>query len=111
MTLPIPRRTLLASLVAVALAACGGSDDSTTPAPAPTPFPTAPQGVGHAEVAASADESGTPPFVDNAATNQRGDARYTTLQTNAGVRVLAPFLDLWQPRSPFVDAGQTAAAN
>jgi len=111
MTLPIPRRTLLASLVAIALAACGGSDDNTTPAPAPAPFPTAPQGVGHAEVAASADEASTPPFVDNAATNQRGDARYATLQTNAGVRVLAPFLDLWQPRSPFVDAGQTAAAN
>lgn len=109
MTLALHHRTLLASLVAVALAACGGGgDDSSTPA---LSIPAAPQGVGHAESASAADEAGTPPFVDNAATNQRGDARYATLETNAGVRVLRPFLDLWQPRSLFVDAGQSAPAN
>jgi autotransporter-associated beta strand protein len=62
-------------------------------------------------------ETTTLPFVDNVASNQRGDARYATLATNAGVRVAAGFLDLWTPTiptgstEPVVDAGVTAAAN
>lgn len=52
-----------------------------------------------------------PAFVDNIATNQRGDARYATLGTNAGVRLFTRFLDLWQPLTEIVDAGVSAPAN
>ncbi len=79
--IPIPRRTLLAATLAV----CFG-------------------------VHLPASAAAVLPYVDYAHTNQRGDARYATLETNAGVRVLQGFLTLWTPRSPFVDAGQTAPA-
>ncbi|MUO27526.1 phosphatase PAP2 family protein [Agrobacterium vitis] len=49
-------------------------------------------------------------YVDTGATNQRGDACHATPQTNAGVRVLSGFLELWTPRTPFVDADQEAPA-
>jgi len=49
-------------------------------------------------------------FVDTIATNQRGDARYATLSTNAGVRVLGGFLDIWKPLTEIVDVGVTAPA-
>lgn len=98
-------RTLCAAITAgFVLAGCGGSD-------APWVTPTAPTGLGRADSAAVADAATVPPFVDNVATNQRGDARYATLATNAGVRVVAGFLDLWRPSSLIVDAGVTAAAN
>ncbi|TWD55771.1 outer membrane autotransporter protein [Agrobacterium vitis] len=51
-----------------------------------------------------------PAFVDTGATNQRGDARYATKDTNAAVRLLSGFLQIWQPRTPFVDAGVSAPA-
>ncbi len=51
-----------------------------------------------------------PAFVDTGATNQRGDARFATKETNAAVRLLSGFLDIWQPRTPFVDAGTSAPA-
>lgn len=51
------------------------------------------------------------PYVDYASTNQRGDARYATVATNAGVRVVSGFLDLWKPSTLLVDAGVAAAAN
>jgi autotransporter-associated beta strand protein len=107
---PIPgRRRLIAISIAslFALAACGGggSDDDTVSAL------QAPQGVGHADSAPVADEQSVLPFVDYAYTNQRGDARYATLDTNAGVRVVSGFLDIWKPSTLIVDAGVTAAAN
>ena len=71
----------------------------------------APAGVGQADTAPIANEATTPPYVDNAATNQRGDARYATKETNAGVRVVAGFLDLWTPATSLVDAAVTAPAN
>ncbi|BCH66035.1 phospholipid phosphatase [Agrobacterium vitis] len=49
-------------------------------------------------------------YVDTGATNQRGDACHATPQTNAGVRVLSGFLELWTPRTPYVDADQEAPA-
>ncbi|CAB3786441.1 hypothetical protein LMG28138_02223 [Pararobbsia alpina] len=52
-----------------------------------------------------------PAFVDNIASNQRGDARFATLSTNAGVRVVSRFLDIWQPLTEIVDAGAPAPAN
>jgi hypothetical protein len=92
-------------LAALALSACGGNDDA---APA---IPSAPAGTGTTDSAPAADAATVPPYVDNAYTNQRGDARYATLATNAGVRVVSGFLDLWKPSTLLVDAGVTAAAN
>ncbi|NIE63631.1 phosphatase PAP2 family protein [Burkholderia sp. Ax-1719] len=99
-----PLRLAVLSSVA-ALAACGGgnNNNSTTAA---TPAP--PADPGFVDAAPIPD---VPAFVDNIATNQRGDARYATLATNAGVRVVARFLDLWQPLTLLVDAGVSATAN
>ncbi|WP_055325761.1 acid phosphatase [Ralstonia solanacearum] len=103
---------LVAVCGALALTACGGGDDNTTgdstvatvqAIPAP---PADPGFVDSAPVATS-----VPAFVDNIATNQRGDARYATLGTNAGVRLFTRFLDLWQPLTEIVDAGVSAPAN
>jgi len=96
--------------IALSLAACGGGDDDTTPVVVTpvSPAPTAPAGVGFEDTAPVA---AVPAFVDNIASNQRGDARFATLDTNAGVRVLAGFLDVWKPSSLIVDAGVTAPAN
>ncbi|WP_042297964.1 acid phosphatase [Paraburkholderia bannensis] len=99
-----PLRLAVLSSVA-ALAACGGgnNNNSTTAA---TPAPPADPGfVDNAPI------PDVPAFVDNIATNQRGDARYATLATNAGVRIGARFLDLWQPLTLLVDAGVSAPAN
>jgi membrane-associated phospholipid phosphatase len=81
------------------VAACGGD----TVADAPTP-PADPGFVDSAPVPAVAA------FVDTYASNQRGDARYATMDTNAGVRVLAGFRTLWQPLTDLVDAGVSASA-
>ncbi|QEI06820.1 phosphatase PAP2 family protein [Pigmentiphaga aceris] len=103
-------------VVALSLAACGGGDDDSTPvvvtpvAPVPA-APAAPAGVGFEDTAPVANVTTVPPFVDNVASNQRGDARFATMDTNAGVRVLSSFLDVWKPSSLIVDAGVTAPAN
>jgi autotransporter-associated beta strand protein len=105
------QRTLITSLIAAfALVACGGGDSDTTPTPELS-IPKAPQGLGTTDSAPVADETTTLPFVDYAFTNQRGDARYATRETNAGVRVVDGFLNLWTPSTLIVDAGVTAAAN
>jgi hypothetical protein len=104
-------RALITSLMAAfALVACGGGDSDSTPTPELS-IPKAPQGLGTTDSAPVADETTTLPFVDYAYTNQRGDARYATRQTNAGVRVVDGFLKLWTPSTLIVDAGVTAAAN
>ncbi|WP_322047635.1 acid phosphatase [Paraburkholderia sp. J67] len=97
-----PLRLAVLSSVA-ALAACGGGNDHTTTAATPAP-PADPAFVDNAPI------PDVPAFVDTIATNQRGDARYATLATNAGVRVVARFLDLWQPLTLLVDAGVSATA-
>ena len=108
------RHTLVAALIALGLSACGGdgnSDDVAVVTPAPdsaVTLPAEPAGLGRADSAAPA--SGVLAYVDTGVTNQRGDACTSTLETNAGVRVLAGFLDLWTPRSLLVDADQDAAA-
>jgi autotransporter-associated beta strand protein len=105
------QRTLITSLIAAfALVACGGGDSDTTATPELS-IPKAPQGLGTTDSAPVADETTTLPFVDYAFTNQRGDARYATRETNAGVRVVDGFLNLWTPSTLIVDAGVTAAAN
>ncbi|MGE5866413.1 MAG: phosphatase PAP2 family protein, partial [Rhizobacter sp.] len=102
----LSRRPLtLALAAALALTACGGSDDSTAVA-----IPAAPQGLGFVDTAPPPSEQQVPAFVDHVASNQRGDARYATLETNAGVRVVSGFLEIWQPSSLLVDAGVSAPA-
>lgn len=95
------RLTVLASVAA--LTACGGSNN-----PATSSIPAPPADPAYVDNAAIPD---VPAFVDNIATNQRGDARYATLGTNAGVRVVSRFLDIWQPLTEIVDAGVSAPAN
>ena len=117
------RHVALALIATLGLSACGGGDDvASAPTPAPqsnqTPAPSPaqslvavpPKDLGFTDTAPVPDEKTTLPFVDFAYTNQRGDARYATKDTNAGVRVVAGFLDLWQPSSLLVDAGAAAPA-
>lgn len=92
---------LAAALAALTLSACGGGDPTIPPVPA---------GVGRADTAPVPDPAAIPPYVDNAATNQRNNPCNVTRETNAGVRVLAGLLDLWTPSSLRVDAGVTLAA-
>ncbi|MBY4727982.1 MULTISPECIES: phosphatase PAP2 family protein [Burkholderia] len=93
---------------AIVLAACGGGDDVTSTSTLAAAVPAPPADPGFVD---SAPIPSAPAFVDNVATNQRGDARYATLSTNAAVRVLSRFLDLWQPATMLVDAGVSAPAN
>ncbi len=106
---------ILPLALALALAGCGGDSDSSTSTSASTAstaltIPAAPTGTGAEDIATVQDTATVLPFVDYAYTNQRGDARYATLDTNAGVRVLARYLDLWKPSTLIVDAGVTATA-
>ena len=100
----------LAISAALALSACGGSDhdhDNKPSGEVALVIPAAPADQG---VADSAPVPAVTAFVDTAATNQRGDARYATLSTNAGVRVLGGMLEIWKPLTELVDAGQSAPA-
>jgi autotransporter-associated beta strand protein len=108
-------------IAALCLSACGGGSDGgasfpivgTPPATANPPAVEVagpPNDLGFTDTAPIPDQTATPPFVDNVATNQRGDARYATKETNAGVRVVAGFLDFWQPSTLLVDAGVSAPA-
>jgi len=96
------RRNLLALSIALALSACGGGSSDE-----PLVIPAAPADQGAAEVVALPTVTA---FIDTAATNQRGDARYATLSTNAGVRVLGGFFEIWKPLTEIVDAGVSAPA-
>jgi autotransporter-associated beta strand protein len=101
---PRPRLLVLMLAAALALAACNGNegyDDSITT------LPTEPAGVGSAD---TAPVPTTLAYVDNGASNQRNNPCQVTLETNAGVRVLQGFLDVWTPSSLKVDAGVTLAA-
>lgn len=94
------------------LSACGGGDDNgnaSAPATTPLAVPAPPADAGFVDSAPV--RASAVPFVDTAATNQRGDARYATVDTNAGVRVVRGFLDVWEPLTRLVDAGAPAPAN
>jgi len=103
---PLRRPSLFILSALVVLVSCGPEVE----APVDLSTLEAPTGVGYHDSAPIADETTTLPYVDHAHTNQRGDARYATKETNAGVRVVAGFLDLWTPTTPFVDAAQAAPA-
>ncbi|MEW6444538.1 MAG: phosphatase PAP2 family protein [Pseudomonadota bacterium] len=101
---------LLSSAIAASLlllSGCGGS--SWTP-------PSAPTGLGYMDSAPVANEATVPAYVDYGHSNQRGDARYATKDTNASVRSLQGFLSIWKPLEAsdgivYVDAGTSAVAN
>ncbi len=105
------RPLALALISGFLMAGCGGGSDDGTDAPIAVVLPDAPKGLGVADTAPVQDPAKVLPFVDYAYSNQRGDARYATLETNAGVRVVSGFLQIWKPTSLIVDAGQTAPAN
>ena len=90
----------LAASLALGLSACDDSSSGLS-------IPAAPTGLGQVDSAPVQDEASVLPFVDHAATNVRGDACHATVATNAGVRVLQGFLDLWTPATLLVDAGGT----
>ncbi|MBP2444403.1 acid phosphatase [Rhizobium leguminosarum] len=50
------------------------------------------------------------PYAEAGNTNKRGDACFSTVDTNAAVHLLSGFLEIWTPRTPFVDAGVEAPA-
>ncbi len=50
------------------------------------------------------------PYVEAGNTNKRGDACFSTADTNAAVHLLSGFLEIWTPRTSFVDAGVEAPA-
>ena len=104
---PLSRLPLaIATGTLLALTACGGSDRNDN-ADTVLAIPAAPADQGAPDTAPVPSALA---FVDTAATNQRGDARYATLATNAGVRVLGGMLDIWKPLTEIVDAGVTAPA-
>ena len=109
--IPLRRLPLAIAIGAVlALSACGGSDHDDVDdkvADSALVIPAAPADQG---VADTAPLPSAVAFVDSVATNQRGDARYATLATNAGVRVLGGMLDIWKPLTEIVDAGNSAPA-
>ncbi|KAA0997496.1 phosphatase PAP2 family protein [Paraburkholderia panacisoli] len=104
--LQLLRPSVAAAFIAFALAACGGNVDEA--ALGQVSVPAAPATPSFVDSAAA--PAGVAAFVDNIATNQRGDARYSTLATNAGVRLVAPYLDYWKPLTEIVDAGVSAPA-
>ncbi|RSB52064.1 acid phosphatase [Acinetobacter soli] len=83
---------------------CNDHDTDTTPDAITQP----PKGLGYEDTAPVSSNLNA--VVDSWATNQRGDARYATVETNAGVRVLSGYLDVWTPSSLLVDAGVSAEA-
>ncbi|ATA21708.1 autotransporter-associated beta strand protein [Gibbsiella quercinecans] len=92
------------------LAACDNNSSNSGPTDNAVETAKPPVGLGQVETAPVQNESTVLPFVDYAYTNQRGDARYATQETNAGVRVLAGFLKVWEPSSLLVDADVSAEA-
>lgn len=89
------------------LGACGGSGNDDSPAETLS-APAAPAALGFVDQADA--PTGVLAYIDTGATNQRNNPCQVTLESNAGVRVLKGFLDLWEPLTRKVDAGVTLAA-
>jgi autotransporter-associated beta strand protein len=97
MLLQLDRKyTRIAALSSLAfLAACGGHTDSLTVPAAPADPST---------VDSAAVNTSVPAYVDTYYTNLADNSCYATESTNAAVRALKGFLDLWTPITPYVDA-------
>lgn len=100
------RAAALAALLS--LTACGDGDGDSNEDDSSYVVPSAPAGLGYADTAPVPD---APAFVDYAYTNQRNNPCWVTVDTNAGVRVLSGFLDIWQPSTLLVDAGVNLSAD
>ncbi|CAB3760344.1 acid phosphatase [Paraburkholderia solisilvae] len=103
------RPTLWVALMSsvLSLAACDGNGGNGSMAVIASMPPAPPADKNFTD---SAPVPNVPAFVDNIATNQRGDARFATLDTNAGVRLVSKYLNLWKPLTEIVDAGVSAPA-
>jgi autotransporter-associated beta strand protein len=101
---PRPLALVLLIASALSLVACNGDDDYDDSI---TSLPAEPAGAGSTD---TAPIPSTVAYVDTGVTNQRSNPCQVTLETNAGVRVLQGFLDVWTPSSLKVDAGVTLLA-
>lgn len=105
----------------LSLAACGGgggSGDVGDSSSAALVIPAAPAGLGHSDSAPV--QAAVLAYVDTGDTNIHSAATaadgtsancHATVATNAGVRLLRRYLDLWTPATLLVDAGVTSSAN
>lgn len=107
-----PKTFLLSTLmISILLAGCNDNDNSNVGGDTTgevVNLPAAPKALGFVDTAPVA--VALPAVVDQWFTNQRGDARYATIETNAGVRVLSGFMEIWKPSTSIVDASVTAEA-
>lgn len=107
-----PKTFLLSTLmISILLAGCNYNDNSNVGGDTTgevVNLPAAPKALGFVDTAPVA--VAVPAVVDQWFTNQRGDARYATIETNAGVRVLSGFMEIWKPSTSIVDASVTAEA-
>ena len=88
-------RHAIAAAVLALLTACGSSDYVDV-----APVATAPAAPADPAFVENVPAPVLAAFIDNAATNQQSQ---TTVDVNAGVRVLAPFLDVWRPVTQTID--------
>ncbi|MFT4198601.1 MAG: phosphatase PAP2 family protein [Pseudoxanthomonas sp.] len=95
----------------MSLTACGGGDDSSSSSSDSSSYtvPDAPSDPDYVD-SAPVDTSVTA-FVDTYYTNVTGDACHATEDTNAGVRLLRGFLDIWDPISHYTNASSSLSAS
>jgi hypothetical protein len=107
MLFPLNTKSIqIAACASVALlCACGGTNTSTTASPTPstsTAVPSAP--VDPSSVDSAPVNTSVLAYVDTYNTNLADNACYDTVNTNAAIRELKGFLDLWTPVTAYVDA-------
>jgi len=111
----LKHRPLISLLLATAVAA-GCSSDSDHDSPPDDggggdSYALPPPPVGTGAEATAGIAAGVVAYVDDGATNVRTDPCHVTVDTNAGLRVLRRFLDVWRPSTMMVDAGVTLASS
>ncbi|KAJ3130789.1 hypothetical protein HK100_007479 [Physocladia obscura] len=100
--------TITKTLTLTTIVATSASSPTTTTAATTISLPAAPTGLGFVDTAPTPTVL---PFVDYAYTNVRNDACHVNVSTNAGVRLLVKYLDIWTPSTEIVDAGVTLPAD
>ncbi|AZV93743.1 hypothetical protein CBF45_08415 [Bordetella sp. J329] len=78
----------------------GNPEQPSTPEPAPTE-PADPTFSDSAPVNQSVKA-----YVDYSYTNEQNDVCHVAVESNAGIRIADGFLDIWEPATPFADAGR-----